>query len=707
VNQGIPASAKSAAELAFTFAKNGFRKGVSAEAASNLIRKIDTNLDRYIAEAQDRSPGILDCGPTCCFCCYRPIMVSATEAVAIHAFVESNFSSQDKTALYQRLGEYPAHSTAYREHSQRLACPLLNAEQLCSIYAVRPIACRAACSFDAESCRLAAEFPEENAEIPVLDEQAYLGGLASEGLAYGLAQAGVAAGTSELGIVLGELLTRSISAEQVLAADRPSNESAHASYSLRFDPPSQDISEARRLQSLYEFEGVGVGEANNPRQTPAELLARLSLPSIYASEEQITERREFFDSAVADLAANNWNPHEAYQALAILTPFAIVYQGLSVKNSMQQLGGVIVDQISSLALPHLCEPLGVRKPGKLRLGYISTKIRNSNAARWALGWLRHHGPEFETFVFNTGGQEDLVTARFKSAADAYYLIQGDPAQAAEFIKSLDLDILIYPDIGMDGRDYQYASLRLARVQCTGWGNPATSGLPTMDYYLSSELMEPEGAEAEYTETLVRLPRSGLCIPGAAVPRSRRSRDSYGFDPQFQPLMAQHLVKWLPNRDHTLKQLYETSGKPIAFIGRGRREWLDVFRGRMDALDVPFRLLDELSTFDFNRALEVADVSVDSPDWSGGNTSLDAIAMGKPVPTLPGAFMRGRHTCSFHQIAGSTGLSAKDEADFLDIVKSVERQQEALNKAAPEALFDDVAVVEALDHFLIEAVERSS
>jgi predicted O-linked N-acetylglucosamine transferase (SPINDLY family) len=36
-----------------------------------------------------------------------------------------------------------------------------------------------------------------------------------------------------------------------------------------------------------------------------------------------------------------------------------------------------------------------------------------------------------------------------------------------------------------------------------------------------------------------------------------------------------------------------------------------------------------------------DVILDSIGWSGGNTSLQAIELGKPVVTLPGAFMRAR------------------------------------------------------------------
>ena len=58
---------------------------------------------------------------------------------------------------------------------------------------------------------------------------------------------------------------------------------------------------------------------------------------------------------------------------------------------------------------------------------------------------------------------------------------------------------------MDDMPIKLASLRLAPAQATSWGHPTTSGLPSIDYFLSSELMEPPNADEHYTERLIRLP----------------------------------------------------------------------------------------------------------------------------------------------------------------------------------------------------------
>ena len=57
------------------------------------------------------------------------------------------------------------------------------------------------------------------------------------------------------------------------------------------------------------------------------------------------------------------------------------------------------------------------------------------------------------------------------------------------------DVLIYPETGMDGAAFRLACQRLAPLQCVSWGHPVTSGLPTIDAFLSSDAMEPQDAEA--------------------------------------------------------------------------------------------------------------------------------------------------------------------------------------------------------------------
>src|SRR5205085_3209381 len=60
-----------------------------------------------------------------------------------------------------------------------------------------------------------------------------------------------------------------------------------------------------------------------------------------------------------------------------------------------------------------------------------------------------------------------------------------------------------------------------------------------------------------------------------------------------------------------------------------------------------------------RLNELCDVMLDTLHWSGGNTSLDALASGLPIVTLPGALMRGRQSQAMLRAIGVPELIARD------------------------------------------------
>jgi predicted O-linked N-acetylglucosamine transferase (SPINDLY family) len=90
----------------------------------------------------------------------------------------------------------------------------------------------------------------------------------------------------------------------------------------------------------------------------------------------------------------------------------------------------------------------------------------------------------------------------------------------------NLDILVFLDIGMTPITTQMAGLRLAPIQCLTWGHPITSGIPTIDYFLSSELMEPENCQTHYTEKLILLPKISICYPQPKLPQKRENRSFF-------------------------------------------------------------------------------------------------------------------------------------------------------------------------------------
>ncbi len=78
------------------------------------------------------------------------------------------------------------------------------------------------------------------------------------------------------------------------------------------------------------------------------------------------------------------------------------------------------------------------------------------------------------------------------------------------------------------------------------------------------------------------------------------------------------------------------------------------------------MLPQCSHDDYLRINAVCDAMLDTPRWSGGNTSLDALAAGLPIVTLPGRFMRGRQSAAMLSLAGLSELVARDDDDYVRI-----------------------------------------
>ena len=67
------------------------------------------------------------------------------------------------------------------------------------------------------------------------------------------------------------------------------------------------------------------------------------------------------------------------------------------------------------------------------------------------------------------------------------------------IEEENLDIIFYPDIGMSAITYFLAFSRLAPVQIVSWGHPETTGIDTIDYFLSSQIIENLNSQKFYSK----------------------------------------------------------------------------------------------------------------------------------------------------------------------------------------------------------------
>src|SRR5262249_34434965 len=120
-------------------------------------------------------------------------------------------------------------------------------------------------------------------------------------------------------------------------------------------------------------------------------------------------------------------------------------------------------------------------------------------------------------------------------------------------------------------------------------------------------------------------------------------------------------------------------------------------------------LKPLSQGQYVAAIGQCDVVLDTPEWSGGNSTLECLTYDLPIVTLPGALMRSRHSTAILRLMGIEETIARSLDDYVAIAvrlahdtdwRGALRDRIAANK---HRLYRDHACIAALEEFLERAV----
>ena len=457
-----------------------------------------------------------------------------------------------------------------------------------------------------------------------------------------------------------------------------------------------------------------------PNDYVFKLFSHLLLPERYSSPEEIDQYRAQFRAGLDHLIQNTdlREPGMLAQALAGVkhhTNFLLAYQAKD-DRLLQRQYGQFLHQIMAASYPQWSQPRPMPPLGngqRIRIGYLSSFLCSWSGTVLFLNWLKYADlTAFELYAYHIGDQVDAVTEQFRAYSSQFHYVPHDFEQIAQQVTKDELHLLIFPELGMFGRTLCLAALRLAPIQCMAWGQPVTSGIPTVDYFLSSQTMEPENGQEHYSEKLVRLPGVGISYPTIRVQNVQRDRAAFGLrDDAAVYLSSQAPYKYLPQHDWLYAQIARrVPNAQIMFLRAGipperlTRAFAAVGLDSQDyCLFSP--VLPRQEYFDL---ILLSDIYLDTPEWSGGNTTLDALACALPVVTYPGEFMRGRHSSGFLQTIGVTATLAADAAEYVEIAvrlaDSTWRQavRDALRQAVP-MLFDNPTATRNLEAFLKQAV----
>ena len=309
---------------------------------------------------------------------------------------------------------------------------------------------------------------------------------------------------------------------------------------------------------------------------------------------------------------------------------------------------------------------------RLRIGYVSPDLRRHPvSAIFAPILAAHDRNRVELSCYYNFAAEDLVTLRLKTLAERWRPVAGiDDAALCEQIRDDRIDILV----DLAGHTTHNRLLAFARkpapIQVSWLGYFNTTGLATMDYFLSDPWSSPAGQERWYVERLLRLPHTRFCyqppeyMPEVGpLPAASRGQLTFGCLNNLSKLNEKVLALW----GEVLRAVPESRLllQSAALDDAPNRSRFGALCARHGIAPSRLELRGFVPIAQAPASYAEIDIALDPFPFCGGMTSLEALWLGVPVITLAGETIASRQSASMLMNLGLPELIAEDPAQYVN------------------------------------------
>lgn len=325
--------------------------------------------------------------------------------------------------------------------------------------------------------------------------------------------------------------------------------------------------------------------------------------------------------------------------------------------------------------------------GKIRIGYISPDLRYHVVLRFCWAMLANYDKNhFEVYCYHNNPNEDSYSEEIKAMTDSWCNISGMSAKdAAEVIYKDKIDILVDLAGHTQKNPLPILAYKPAPLQISGIGYFATTGLKTVDYFLSDKSLQ---SEPEYfVEDVISLEHSHFCYtPLYEAPATREApcmKNGYITFGSFNAIrkindevleLWTDILKAVPEAHLLLKgELFDDEYGYELFVNRllklgidlKAEEWINRIELRGFSTDYLEEYLD-------------MDIALDTFPYPGGGTTCDALYMGVPVITLSGNSHGERFGKSLLENMGLSEFVTYDKQAYFDLAVALAGDKEIIN-----------------------------
>ena len=337
-------------------------------------------------------------------------------------------------------------------------------------------------------------------------------------------------------------------------------------------------------------------------------------------------------------------------------------------------------------------PGSERKPTRrIKVGFISDYIvALHSVTKDRLGIIKHlyNDPDFDVKIMTRKMETDIFFNRFvfNDVDTSDLLIKMDSDNLIENrqqIADQHFDIIVYPEIGMCPKNRWIAFSRLAPIQINTWGHSDTSGLPNIDYFVSSKFFNSADDQCQYSEKLIRFNSLGtyyhdICQVLKQQPEFA-NHDSTAFrekiiektgikNPNIYGCL-QSFFKTHPSFVKMLDDILKMDPNGVIVVLASKEgepdneryiEYMNVGITNNDRLHFVHRSPFTQHTLDIKNC----DLILDYFPFGGFNSTIESFSLGKICITRPGQRISGKFTQGLYEKMGITEFICKTDEEYV-------------------------------------------
>ena len=293
--------------------------------------------------------------------------------------------------------------------------------------------------------------------------------------------------------------------------------------------------------------------------------------------------------------------------------------------------------------------LSEQKNEKIKIGFISEFFSNHTIGKLFKGLIFNLDQnKFDTIVFHSKKDDhslifqEFIRAEIQSKIKNIILPKSFQKKI-ENIKKENLDIVFFPDIGMSTEFYYLSFIRFAKIQITSWGHPVTTSNSSIDYFLTSKLLETSDAEKRFSEKLLLSKYLPMYFYKPKISNVLADTEIVQQNKYF---CSQNLIKLHPHFDQILEKIIKKDKNANILLIKDNDEimsqnLIERFQKNSSLNSDKIKFLEKMNVEKYINLCGSSSVLLDTIYFGAGNSFHESMFYGTPTVTMPTENLKSR------------------------------------------------------------------